>query len=77
MLVIFDQLSNTVMLFGNCTAEQALKLEHLQLDCIWIIMGLTKFCSNENLYRKSGFDTLSERRRQHRQVYDLQSRRTE
>ena len=56
------------VIWDNCTAEQALKLEHLQLDCIRIITGLPKFCSNENLYRESGFDTLSERRRQHRLV---------
>ena len=56
------------VVWDKCTAEQALKLEHLQLDCIRIITGFTKFCIKENLYRESGFDTLSERRRQHRLV---------
>ena len=56
------------VIWDNSNAEQALKLERLQLDCIRIITGITKYCSNENLYRESGSDTLSERRRQHRLV---------
>ena len=56
------------VVWDGCQAYNALALERLQCDCIRIITGLPIFCRLDNLYRESGFDTLTERRRQHRLI---------
>ena len=54
------------VIWDSCTSTQQQGIEKLQRESIRIITGLPMFCCSENLYHESGFNTLAERRRQHR-----------
>ena len=56
------------IVWDSCSGYLALQLEKLQRECLRIITGLPVFCNLEKLYTASGFDTLMERRRQHRLI---------
>ncbi len=49
--------------WSNCSAFNEYKLELLQLEAARIITGLTKFASKNSLYYETGWQPLSERRK--------------
>ena len=50
----------------NITKYEEDELEKIQLEAARIVTGTTKLVSTENLYKETGWGTLSSRRRQHK-----------
>ena len=50
----------------NITKYEEDELKKIQLDAARIVTGTTKLVSIENLYKETGWETLSSRRRQHK-----------
>ena len=50
----------------NITKYEEDELEKIQLEAARIVTGTTKLVSTENLYKETGWETLSSRRRQHK-----------
>ena len=50
----------------NITNYEEDELEKIQLEAARIVTGTTKLVSIENLYKETGWETLSSRRRQHK-----------
>ena len=50
----------------NITKYEEDELEKIQLEAARIVTGTTKLISIENLYKETGWETLSSRRRQHK-----------
>ena len=42
------------------------KLESMQIEAVRIVTRTTKLCSKQNLYKDTGWETLSERRKKHK-----------
>ena len=56
------------IVWDNCTVTESLALERIQNECLRIITGLPRYCSNDVLLAECGVSKLSERRHQHRLI---------
>lgn len=56
------------VVWGNCTEENKIQLEKVQLEAARIVTGAVKGIPHEKLYRETGWETL-EQRRNHCQLY--------
>ena len=56
------------VVWDNCTQYEANELEKIQHEAARIVSGATKLVSIEKLLKKVGWDTLSCRRKKHKQI---------
>lgn len=56
------------IVWDNLTEDLKDQIENINLDAARIITGATKLTSKNLLYRETGWETLEQRRKQHRLI---------
>ena len=54
------------VVWDGCSEQDSVTLQKVQNEAVRLVTGLTRSVSLENLYKKCGWATLSQRRQQHK-----------
>ena len=63
---MFQVIEYAAIVWDGCTAQDSQTLQKIQNKAAWLVTGLTRSVSLENLYKECGWATLPQRRHQHK-----------